>query len=304
MAKVPKQIQDFFFLPASPFPLAVIRIGLAVLLLVQAILCSSLFFEWYSTQGILQSHIGEQFGAWGVPQTTQIVQLTSHWGFSERTTLFALAAVYLISLLSFLVGFMTRISAAILWMMHLIFARGHFTSYGVDLFAHITLFYSIFMPFGDTLSFDSLLKKTKAKSWEARLSLRVLQLHLCIAYMATGIEKVLGEQWRNGDAIWRSLMLPTYQQFDCSLLAFFPHVAWLLGWGTLLIEIGYPFFIFPKRTRLLWVFAVVVLHTGIGVFLGLQLFGVLMALLTFCCFGLSAEKVVSSSDNRARNLRN
>ena len=282
-------LDKFFFRPASARPLAVIRIGIALILLAQAMMCASLFFEWYGTAGILQNDIGEQFSTWGVPHTTQIIRLTAHLGMSERTTLEGLAALYVISLLALLIGFRTRSATFLSWLTHLIFAKGHFTAYGVDLFAHITLFYGIFMPLGGVLSVDSLIKGPLSPSWTARLSLRVLQLHLCLVYFATGIEKSLGIQWRNGEAIWRSLMLPTYRHYDWGVIANVPWLALLLCWGTLIVEIGYPFFIFPRKTRPLWVLLVVSLHAGIAVFLGLHLFAALMALLTFSCFGLSPD---------------
>jgi hypothetical protein len=158
--------------------------------------------------------------------------------------------------------------------------------YGVDAFAHVSLFYCLVMPVGAAFSLDRRAgRAVDAPSATATLSLRVLQLHLCIVYLSSGVEKALGEQWRNGEAIWRSLMLPEYAQFDFSWMAFTPWLAMLVAWGTLAIEIGYAFFIWPRQTRKLWVLATLGLHLGIAVFLGLWLFSSMMMVLTFSAFG-------------------
>jgi hypothetical protein len=288
-----KAIENFFFRPASPKPLGVLRMGLALILLIQAFMCSNQLFEWYGTQGLLQRGVAESFAAFSIPQTTQFIRWGADIGIGERTTLITMALLYLASLLALLVGFYTRTASLLSWMFHLIFAQGHITSYGLDLLAHVALFYSVFMPMGDCLSTDSMRKKIPAEdSWQARLSLRIFQLHLCIVYFSTGIEKAQGEQWRNGEAIWRSVMLPSYRQFDLAWLSRFSILAMILAWATLVFEIGYPFFIFPKKTRKFWVTGILGLHAGIAVFLGLHLFALLMMLLTFCCFGLDKDSPV------------
>ena len=96
-------------------------------------------------------------------------------------------------------------------------------------------------------------------------------------------------QWWNGEAMWRSLMLPEYAQFDMSWISQVPWLAILFCWSTFFIEIGYAFFIWHPRTRKIWVLATMALHIGIAVFLGLVTFSMAMAVLTFSIFGVSAK---------------
>jgi hypothetical protein len=117
----------------------------------------------------------------------------------------------------------------------------------------------------------------------------MVQIQLCIVYFASGLEKAMGEQWWNGEAIWRSLMLPVYNHFDFSWISRFPLLAKLGAWGTLIVEMGYPFFVWSRRTRRFWVAATIALHLGIGLFLGLHTFSALMTVLTLSAFGFSAE---------------
>jgi hypothetical protein len=162
--------------------------------------------------------------------------------------------------------------------------------YGVDTFAHIGLFFCIWMPVGAALSWDRLSGRVSgAASAEARLSLRLLQVYLCIIYLASGLEKAVGEQWWNGEAMWRSLMRLDLGQFESAWLAQVPWLARVLCWGTLLVEIGYAFFVWPRRTRRLWAVATIALHIGIAVMLGLVSFAAVMIVFTTSAFLISAE---------------
>ena len=64
----------------------------------------------------------------------------------------------------------------------------------------------------------------------------------------------------------------------------------LAGWGTLVVEIGYAFFIWPRRTRKVWCIATIGLHLGMALFMGLVFFSSVMILLTGCLF-LIPEKI-------------
>src|SRR4029079_2907775 len=141
------------------------------------------------------------------------------------------------------------------------------SAYGVFEFATIGLFYCALMPVGDALSVDAGSWRADRASVGARLARRVLQAHLCIVYFTSGIEKIRGEQWRNGEAIWRAVLRPRFQSMDLSWLAFYPMLPLLACWGTLAVEIGYAFLIWHRRTRRVCVLAAIGMHAGIAVVL-------------------------------------
>lgn len=297
MGKLLKRVHAFFFEPASAEPIAAVRIGLASLLLVQAYLCASLFFDWYGTDGLLQRGVTERF-AWGIPQTTKIADWLGHFGLSEHSALLVLAGIYLVALVAFLVGWHTRIAAVVTLVFHTLFTQQHLTSYGFDVLSQIALFYCVWTPCGHAWSLDVQSGRvSNAPTNLTRLALRVWQLHLALVYLASGLEKAMGPQWWNGEAIWRSLMLPIYRQADFHFLAWLPWAAKIIGWSTLLIETGYPLFIFWPRTRKLWMVAIVGMHVGIGLFLGLHLFGALMALFTLAIFGVAPATQLVEAPN-------
>jgi hypothetical protein len=116
-----------------------------------------------------------------------------------------------------------------------------------------------------------------------------MQIHLCVIYLAAGLGKAMGRQWWNGEAIWQAVSQPVFSTFDLSWLARYPWIPMLAGWGTLVVEIGYVFLIWPRRTRKMWCIATIGLHLGLGLFMGLVFFSSVMILLTSCLFLIPEE---------------
>ncbi|WP_437688819.1 hypothetical protein [Sorangium sp. So ce176] len=284
-------VERFAFAPASAAPLAVLRIGLASVLLVQAAMVAPALFELYGRSGILQGPLLDALGRPGPVRLGWLIDRLAPLGIGEAPILVAVGASYVLALVALLAGWHTRMAAAGAWLTHLmLMMTADSTNYGADQFANIFLFYLLWMPAGAALSLDRRLGRAPAgPTSAARLSLRVVQLHLCVVYLMSGVGKALGEQWWNGDAIWRTLNMPEYRQYDFTWLAYHPWLAVGAGWMVLLIECGYPLMIWPRRTRRLWVAATVALHAGIAVFMGLVVFGAIMAVLTIAAFGVRAD---------------
>ena len=294
-------VERFAFAPASAAPLAVLRIGLASVLLVQAGMVAPALFELYGRSGILQTPLLDAHGGPGFVRLGWLIDRLATLGIGEAPIVVAVGALYVLALAALLAGWHTRVAAAGAWFSHLmLMMTADSTNYGVDQFANIFLFYLMWMPAGAALSLDRRLGRAPVgPTSTARLALRVVQIHLCIVYLASGLGKALGEQWWNGEAIWRTLNLPDYRQYDFTWLARYPWLAAVAGWTVLLVECGYPLMIWPRRTRRLWVAATVALHVGIAVFMGLSVFGAIMAVLTISAFAVRAdppESMLSETD--------
>lgn len=287
--RIARAVWAFFFEEASARPLAALRISLAAVLLGQAWLLRGEVLELFAQDGIVQGELGRYLGVSGAPHLGWLVERLAPLGVGEASCLHAVCGLYVVSLIGLGLGFFTRIAAVIAWFLHWTLIRtGCMTTYGADVYAHIFLFYLIWIPAGSAWSFDVARGRTSsAPTSAARLGLRVLQLHLCVSYLASGIQKSAGVQWWNGELLWRALSLPVYQQYDLSWLASYPWLSRIGGWTALFVELGYCVFIWPRRTRRLWIAAIAALHLGIAVFLGLGVFGCLMCALTLSVFGVS-----------------
>jgi hypothetical protein len=283
---------DFIARPASARPLAALRIGLAAVLLAQTASLAGSLNELYGSLGLAQRPVTEAMTPPGVPRLGWATDALAACGVPEADAIRAAFGVYAASLVALLLGWRTRPAAAVAWLAHLMFKAGNPTTYGVDEFAHIALFYCVWLPVGRAWSLDVRAgRASDAASPAARLGQRVVQFHLCVVYLASGLEKASGEQWWSGEAVWRALMRTDLGSgaWDFAWLAEIPWVAKCACWGTLAVELGYAFLIWPARTRRLWGAATIGLHLGIAVFMGLWSFSAVMVVLTTAAFLVPAE---------------
>lgn len=258
-------IQRFFFntlLHAGWLP--VFRCGIAVLLLLTGLQLWPDFDLLYGPESILDHRLlqlgenrpleifaGEPVGRWHL-------------------------AAYLVCCVLLALGIATRLAALGLWLFHqwLYMAHPAF-SYGFDYLACSALFYCVWFPV-----------RNPASHW-ATPCLRVLQLHLCLIYFFGGLDKILGPTWRNGEALWKALHLPELTgalRPEVAYLEPYPEVVAVLGWGVILLEIGYPLCIWLHATRRIWLGSIIAMHAGIAVFLGLYHFSALMILFNVSAF--------------------
>jgi hypothetical protein len=287
--RLARAVSDFVSRPAAPLPLAVLRIGLAVVLLGQAAALSGSLLDLYGDRGLTQWAITDRLLPPGVPRLGWLADALAPLGLSAGGVARGVFLAYVAGLAGLLLGWRTRPSAVLAWLTHLMLGASGATSvYGVDQWATVALFYCIWLPVGSALSLDAGGGPAAATAG-ARLGLRVLQLHLCLAYLASGLEKASGEQWRDGEAVWRAVMRPDLAQFDLGWLASASWLAVGACWGTLAVEIGYAILVWPRRTRKAMALATLGMHAGIAVCMGLWSFSALMMVLTIAAFLVPAE---------------
>jgi hypothetical protein len=268
--------QTFFLTPSSSRPLVFFRIAIALLGLAQGIWLAGNTVLLYGEHGLVQWPISEGIVGAHMPQLAWLRPLATVTRLSTDKWVFTLLFVYLSALTGLLTGKCIRIMAMVAWALHfMLMNTGFMAAYGVETFMHIGLCYCIVMP----------VKPGAPDSAWNTLSIRVLQLHLCIVYVASGIEKAMGIQWWNGEAIWQTLMHTQFSRFDMSWLAQYPWLARLICWSTLLVEIGYPFYMWFLRLRPYGYLAVVLLHLGIAIYMGLELFAAAMIIFNTAAFG-------------------
>jgi hypothetical protein len=234
-----------------------------------------------------------------------VANVFSRAGISAADTVYILTIIYALALIALVAGIYTRAAAILSWLCHMILnTTGHMMAYGVETFTHIALFYCMVLPTGAALSIDR--KRGKYKNvpgYLITLSIRLIQLHLCIVYCSSGIEKALGSQWWNGEAVWMSLQQDQFHKFDTGWLAQVPVIPKLLGWITIATEILYPLGMYWNRTKKIWFISIVGMHLFILLFLGLHLFGALMILLNVSVFGYHCFPEVFKSSFLKRSMK-
>ena len=277
----------FLLAPASPRPLALFRVGLAAFELALALVLSPYLLQLYGQLGFVQWPVGELIIFPWLPTVGRLAAWLAPLGIAASAYVRGLHLVYVLSLVGLLLGWRSRWMAVIAWLIHLtLMNSGFFSTYGVDLLVHIGLFYCTWMPIGSCLSLDHRAGRgADTPTPLAGLSIRTLQLHLCVIYLTAGLSKAAGEEWWNGEAVWLSVMQPQFAQWELGWLSAVPWLPMAAGWAVMLVELGYSFFIWRRETRGPWLLATLALHLGIGLFMGLWFFAALMIFFNLAAIG-------------------
>ena len=289
LSRVREATLDFLFPSSSDEWLTILRVGTGTAVVLY---CWSLRSDWnrifagetnsWITRDLME--ITLLSGARSVPRISWLVTLGDKLGVSEATTISAVWVVLLVAGCGLMLGLFCRSSAIVGWFLHLCVVKsGGLLSYGVDTFATIGLFYLMLAPF---LAVDRALWRSKMKDRHLHgFFRRVLQLHLCVIYFFGGLAKCLGVGWWNGESMWRALTRPPFNVLPRDIVISWAAVLPVMGIAVCVLETAYPIFIWPRRTRFLWLIAIICMHIAIAVTMGLYLFAVIMIILNLAAFG-------------------
>ena len=215
----------------------------------------------------------------------QLINKYAALGF--QTVVNTIAIIYMISLISLALGLMSKISAAIALLTHLVLTQSiNIFIYGVDYMTTICLFYLLIFPVGKYHSLDAyFLKISNPDNFDHSIFLRLFQIHWCLAYFFSGLSKALGPTWWNGEAIWKALN--SYHQaslFKPELWAPYPLMMTIMGISTILLELLFPIGVSVKILKKPWIVSIILMHISIGALLGLYFFSIVMILINLVGF--------------------
>ena len=293
LTRVRNAVIAFLFPEQSDTWLSILRVGLGFVVLCYAV---SLANDWnflFATSGpaLVTRDFSEallSLQSKFVPRLGWLVDAGQRFGLKEQVILWLTWLCLFGGGLAVSLGIFSRLAAVLVWFLHLCVARsGSFVSYGVDDFITIGLFYLMLSPLPDRLSLDRMLRSPKLPK-PARLGFfhRVLQLHLCLIYFFSGLTKCLGSGWWNGENLWRALTRPPFNVVSPELLVRGKLLFPMLGIAICLFEISYPVFIWLRRTRAVWLSAILTMHAAIGLLMGMYLFAMVMIVLNLAAFGV------------------
>lgn len=296
------KLDVFFTQPHPPAPLGIFRILISVFILLQAGLWYADWLAFFGPDAWLQWEISKALVINWSLHISQVAELFSLFGLDGEQAVILFFWIYVISAVGLLTGLFTRFWAVLTWFCHyIIMSSIDPYVYGVDIFLQIALFYIMIMPVARAYSLDARWRKINtASSWTVTLSLRVLQLHICLAYLSAGYEKMLSVNWWDGNVLWRSLVQPDFRQYDLTWLADKPWIPMVLSWFTMIVETGYCVAMWIPKLRVFWLAAIIMLHTGIAMFLGLWLFGLIMIILSISAFGYDVWQDIRQWQERRR----
>lgn len=207
---------------------------------------------------------------------------------SHEGLLFSYHILFLCLLILMILGLGGRVIALLAFCLHMMFFhRNYMILYGVDFISSIALFMCIFLKTDNYFSVLNFLKKKKQvplgeKDLKGDLlhsvGCRLLQLQIMSVYAYSGMEKLRGATWWQGDAIWNTLANGQLAKINFSFLAHFPIVLVFLTFFTVLWELYFPILVWIPRIKY-WILGLgVVFHLAIGFMINIPYFSILMVL--------------------------
>lgn len=261
------------------------RIGTACILLLTLLSLEDDFLLLYTPNGLVDAPLLELKHLSPTVTLNQIIKWLSHHFNLDGLSVFTLLYVLYIQLCICLVlGIHTKFTSLFLLLLHIsIFTSLTQYSYGADYFCNILLFYCLVFPTDRSSSIDQLiLRLPRVSEKQLSLCLGVLRTHLCLVYFFSGLDKALGGDWWNGQALWKALHLPYFQEQNLlgSLLPYSPSSLFVTaGAAVVLLEFSYPLSLFVPRLRNAIVYSMLVLHLLIALTMGLYFFSLVMIFL-------------------------
>ncbi len=239
----------------------------------------------------------------------------------------------LFAMVLFTVGLFTRVTSVIVWLAVVGYIhRTQQILFGMDTMMNVLLFYLMIGNSGAAFSLDRLIARYRAvraslrrtgtidpatraflaappPSQSAGFAIRLIQVHFCFIYVASGLSKLKGNAWWNGQAVWDVMVNPEftlmqYEWYEKGLRALvrikpvYYAMTAFGSWFTLFIEIAGPFLLWT-RLRWLIILLATAMHAAIGVLMGLNLFELLMIVMLLAFF---PEQVIRDRLRGGANL--
>jgi predicted DCC family thiol-disulfide oxidoreductase YuxK len=264
--------------------LELVRIGLGLALFIHYGYASAYLFELWGNDGWFPASVVLDNATTDASMQSPLFYLTQSWQLALVHTVFVLCCFAL------MVGWRTNWVKWVVLVCHVSYAqRTPDVTYGVDSVAASLLFLLCLAPIGKALSFDRAraVRDAKHGDLDAQLPVftsrwafacrRLMQLQMAVLFFFSAVHKIRTDEWWQGDALWRVFAAHDYN--SVAMLDLYASHFWIVNiatYGTVLIEIAFPFLIWQRHTRAWMLAGAVFLHLLFFFFLGLHYFSWVM----------------------------
>ncbi|MFD9258990.1 HTTM domain-containing protein [Streptomyces sp. NPDC059538] len=106
----------------------------------------------------------------------------------------------------------------------------------------------------------------------------VIMVEVCLIYATAGWYKIQGSRWQDGTALYYPLGLDYFSPWPAlsALVAGSGTLVMLLSYGTVAVQVAFPFTLFNRRIKNVLLALMMLEHAGIAVLLGLPFFSMAM----------------------------
>jgi uncharacterized membrane protein YphA (DoxX/SURF4 family) len=272
----------FWFTPAEPHTLCLLRVLSGSLMFYTHLVWSFDLTEIIGPNPWTPSSVAHGvYEKWG----RDFSYTWSHfdWLPSTPAVIWAVHIIALIAFALFAVGYHTRLMAVLSCFFTISYShRLSLMQYGLDQVNGMMALYLMLGPCGELYSVDAWMRSRKGATdrprefISANIAIRMIQVHLCIVYLFSGIQKMKGAPWWDGSALWDAIASFQYQSADLTWMVHFPIVIAFLTHLTVFWEAFYPAIVWPRATRWFALGCAVMIHGGIGIAMGMPTFGAAM----------------------------
>ncbi|WP_405821572.1 HTTM domain-containing protein [Streptomyces sp. NBC_00838] len=134
-------------------------------------------------------------------------------------------------------------------------------------------------------------------------TLVVIMVEVCLIYATAGWYKIQGSRWQDGTALYYPLNLDYFAPWPAlsDLLASSGVMVMVLTYGTVMVQVAFPFTLFNRRVKNVLLVAMMLEHAGIALLLGLPFFS--LAMIAADAVFLPTSFLVRVGDMAARSAR-
>ncbi len=283
----------FWFDPLDPLMLGVIRLLTGWMLLYNLLVWSLQLETFFGRSGLQPLDT--------VRRLYESRLVFSFWLWIDDQYLWPVHVACIIVAALFCIGAATRVTSILAFLITISYSqRVPVANFGFDQILGMMCLYLALAPSGAAMSMDSMIRRwwRRRKGLEqtiapvrfasARMASRLIQLHLCAIYFWAGFSKLKGPTWWTGEAMWNVIANQEYQTIDLTWMAWTPWLPFLIAHATIAWEAFFIVLVWNPRLRPFVLAMGAAMHFGIGAFLGMWTFGLIM---TFAYLSFSDPEI-------------
>ena len=298
----------FLFQSSDPRVVPILRVGFALMILIQAFVLWPDAAYWYSDVGVMQTQTAREISG---PMAWSLLFVLP----SEPWVIQCALAMLIGHGLMMLIGLYSRVQAAAIFVWLVSFQNRNPSIHdGEDTVFRIFAFLLIWLPLDTYWSAGLVWRKSQGQSgvdqtridqvprMESDLwALRLIQVQMTAIYASTALSKLEGSAWKDGTAVWYvSRMTDNFGRWIPPTWLDLPYASEFATYGALMIECFLPIGLWIPKLRWIAVGLGMILHLGIEFSMNLFLFQWVMILglltfVTFPCRAFSSRQETLSS---------
>ena len=262
---------EFFFEPQSPVPIAIFRILLGLVVVIDAALLRSDWLTWYGPRGLVTLATTQQIESGFRIDVFAYLPETAFWTNAIFYALIA-AAILLIA------GLFTRASSiAVFVLVASIHQRNVFILNSGDTLLRASAFFLMFAPAGAALSIDRLRRIWRGEEGveirpRAPWAQRMIQIELSLLYLMTFWNKSQGPSWVDGTALYYVYHLDQFRRFPVPDILQGLAIIKLETWFTLAAEFALGALVWIRELRYPVLLLGVALHLSLEYSMNVPMF--------------------------------